>query len=116
VTAVRRPAQRLRSRRKAVANFYDRVLTAAEREDLARAMNIEGVDEEIALLRLRLRSLIEQRPNDLPLMLKGIDLLARAVTTRYRLAPAAEEDMATALRNVIKSLGVLWPEVEHGSE
>jgi hypothetical protein len=99
-----------------VANFYDRVLTAAEREDLARAMNIEGVDEEIALLRLRLRSLIEQRPNDLPLMLKGIDLLARAVTTRYRLAPAAEEDMATALRNVIKSLGVLWPEVEHGSE
>ena len=36
--------------------FYAEALSEAERADLGRGDEVEGVDEEIALLRLRLRS------------------------------------------------------------
>ena len=43
-------------------------------------------------------------------MFKGIDLLAKAVATRYRLSKRAERDLAGSLANVVRGLGDLWPE------
>jgi hypothetical protein len=42
--------------------FYARVLSTAEAADLPAALEVDGVDEEIALLRLRLRKAIEDHP------------------------------------------------------
>ena len=52
--------------------FYTQALTEAERSDLPLALEVDGVDQEIAVLRLRLRSMLEERPDDLTLMFKGI--------------------------------------------
>src|SRR5688572_16365800 len=79
--------------------FYAQALSAAERADMPIALEIEGMEEELALLRLRLRSAIEERPDDLPLMFRGIELIARAVATRYRLSKRAEKDLASSLAN-----------------
>ena len=92
--------------------FYADALSEAERADLPIAIEIEGVDEEIALLRLRIRAALEEHPDDLPLMFKGIDLLAKMVATRYRLSKRAERDLAASLANVIRGLGDLWPEAQ----
>ena len=89
--------------------FYSRALTRAERAALPVALAIEGLDEEIAVLRLRLRRAIEERPDDLPLMFKGIDLMAKVVATRYRLSKKAERDLAASLANVVRSVGDIWP-------
>jgi len=78
------------------------------------ALEIEGVDEEIALLRLRLRKAVAEHPEDLPLMFKGIELLAKAVATRYRLSKKAERDLAESIANVGRGLGNLWPEALDG--
>jgi hypothetical protein len=91
-------------------DFYCQALSEAERADLPVALEIEGVDEEIAMLRLRLRTALAEHPEDLQLMFKGIDLLAKAVATRYRLSKRAERQLADSLANVVRSLGDIWPQ------
>ncbi|HXF50097.1 MAG TPA: hypothetical protein VNM43_00235 [Dehalococcoidia bacterium] len=102
------------SRRKAgardAANFYAGVLDRAERARLEDAAAIEGLDDEVALLRVRLRTAIEQRPEDYALMLKGIALLVRAVAARYRLSPKSRRDLAESLAATIEQIGAaLFP-------
>ena len=82
------PAKTRLSRRR----FYHQALNEAERADLPVALEVEGVDQEIAMLRLRLRTALKDRPEDLALMLKGIDALRKIVATRYRLPREARRD------------------------
>ncbi|MFN3974627.1 MAG: hypothetical protein ACK4K2_05065 [Dehalococcoidia bacterium] len=85
--------------------FYAQALSQAERLRLPRARRVEGLDEEIVLLRLKLLSLAEQEPQRLDLLLKGINTLLRLVAARYRLSPKAGEDLGQALAQVITSIG-----------
>jgi hypothetical protein len=77
--------------------FYAQALSEAERLALADAMQVDGVDQEVGLLRLRLRDAIAAQPEDLPLMFKGIELLARVVATRHGLGKTGREEMEQAL-------------------
>jgi hypothetical protein len=99
-------------RRKTVEprQFYAEALSEAERADLPLAREIDGVDQEIALLRLRLRSLLAERPEDFTLMLRGVDLLTKAVSARYRLSKQAREDLSTALAKVVRGMAETLPE------
>ncbi|MCH7617597.1 MAG: hypothetical protein J4N36_00290 [Chloroflexi bacterium] len=88
-----------------VRDFYAAALTDAERLQLAEARRVDGLDEEIALLRVRLRSALEQRPEDFDLLRDGIALLVRAVSTQYRLSPKARKDLANRMAAVLNSIG-----------
>jgi len=96
--AARKAAARVRS-------FYAEALTEAERLQLADARKVDGLDEEIALLRIRLRSALEQRPEDLDLLREGVALIVRAVATQYRLSPKARKDLADRMAAVLNSVG-----------
>jgi len=92
--------------------FYSRSLSEAERLALPQAEDIQGLDQEIALLRVKLRTALEERPEDLKLMLKGIELLVRALSTRYRLPRQSQEDLSEAIRGVLHEVGgPLYPEL-----
>ncbi len=81
--------------------FYASALSEAERADLSIALKVDGVEEEIALLRLRLRQALVQRPDDLPLMFKGIDLLSRALARRYHLSKQDAGEISESIRGVL---------------
>jgi hypothetical protein len=92
-------------------DFYGSALSAAERIELEEASKIEGLDKEIAVLRTKLRSALKKRPVNLPLMVRGIDLLVKAVSARYRLSKEAEENLAESLAGVLRGVGgLLMPE------
>jgi hypothetical protein len=92
-------------------DFYRRALKAAEQVELDEASDVEGLDGEIAVLRMRLRQAVSEHPQDLPLMLRGIELLVKAVSARYRLSKEAEEHLAESLAGVIRGVGgLLMPE------
>jgi hypothetical protein len=74
--------------------FYIQALNEAERAEFAAALDVEGVDGEIAALRLLLRTHLEDRPKDLPLMLRGLDVLRRMVATKYALSRSDSRDLA----------------------
>ncbi len=92
-------------KRAAARNFYRQAVDRAERLDLERAQEIEGLDDEIALMRVRLKRAVEERPEDVQLLVKGLDILVRAVGARYRLSPKSRRDLAENLAAALNSLG-----------
>jgi len=86
-------------------NFYGAALDQAERLDLELAQEIEGLDDEIALMRVRLKRAVEQHPEDVQLLVKGLGILVRAVGARYRLSPKSRKDLAENLAAALNSLG-----------
>ena len=106
------PSKRASGRPRRATSFYRQVLSEAERLALPEAEEIQGLDQEIALLRVKLRTALEERPEDLKLMLKGIELLVRALSTRYRLPRQSQEDLSEAIRGVLREVGgPLFPEL-----
>ena len=92
-------------------DFYEEALSQAERVRFSQAKQIQGLDEEIALLRVRLNRLAEEQPENLELLIKGIGMLVRAVSTKYKLSHKAEEDLYQSLIGVLQGVGnVLLPE------
>jgi hypothetical protein len=90
--------------------FYEKALTEAERHDFPVALEVEGVDQEIAVLRLRLRTALKERPEDLQLMLRGVVMLVQALAAKYRLPKADQDALADAVFGEIE--GDTWPRGE----
>ncbi|MBL7119106.1 MAG: hypothetical protein ISS53_00305 [Dehalococcoidia bacterium] len=90
--------------------FYSEALTEAERLELAEAASIEGLDDEIAVLRLKLRQFLEDHPERIDLQLKLANTLARLIRTRYNITSeqknTLKEAIATVLKDVAAPLGI----------
>lgn len=92
-------------------DFYSRALSKAERALLPQAKELEGLDEEIALLRVKLRQALSEHPEDTELLIKGIGMLVKAVSAKYRLSKKAEDDLYHSILGVLKGIGgVMFPE------
>lgn len=100
-----------KSRQSSKKAFYAAALSEAERLLLSSAEEIEGLDEEIALLRVQLHKAIAEEPENVELRLKLINMVVRAVAARYRLSPKAEGDLYQSVLGVLRGIGgVMWPE------
>ena len=109
--AAPQPASKGRARKRAEKGFYAEALKEAEKVLLPDARRIEGLDEEIALLRVRLSSLLAQHPENTELLLKGVGMLVRAVATKYRLSSKARRNLTDAITEVVREIGgALYPE------
>ncbi len=68
---------------------------------------MEGLEAEIAVLRVELLKLMKTPTEDFDfrLLTHGIDMLVKAVATQYRLSPKARKDLADHITNLLHSLG-----------
>ncbi len=106
-----RTRRRRRGRPPVVRDFYGSALDAAHQTTLKYASSVEGLDREIALLRLKLRDALEDGPQSFQLMVRGMELLVKLVSARYRLSKKAEKDIASSAANLLRGLAVqLFPE------
>ena len=94
-----------KAKKKATGAFYAQALSQAEQVELSQARDVEGLDEEIALLRLRLKEMLGEQPGNMPLLLRVIELLVKAVSTKYRLSKGDKENLAEAITGVLKDVG-----------
>lgn len=85
--------------------FYAGSLSESERRLLPIARKMEGLEEEIAVLRVRLLTALKERPEDYALLMAGVGMLVRAVATQYRLSPKAQKELADQMTAVLNSLG-----------
>ena len=91
--------------------FYADVLSEAERARIEVAREMEGIDEEIAVLRIMLRDQIMQRPDRADLLFKSMNMLMKAVSAQYKLSPKSQDDLNDSIIGVINGIGrELWPE------
>ena len=87
--------------------FYGSVLHEAE---LLAALRIDGVDEEIAALRIKLRHALAEG-GDQALMERFVALIVRAVATRYRISPKSKRELAETVATLFEQVaGQLLPD------
>ena len=84
--------------------FYTSALTRAEKMELPSAMSLEGMDGEIALLRIRLRRLAGEKPDEFALLLRGIGMLARTLSIRYKLSSGSTENLEKEMLSTVEEL------------
>jgi hypothetical protein len=81
--------------------FYSRALTEAEKLHMEEASLIDGLDQEIALLRIKLRDLVENAPDRIDLHLEAASTLARLVKTRYHISKDQKQSLKEAIAKVL---------------
>jgi hypothetical protein len=81
--------------------FYSRALDEAERLQLEEASQVEGIDEEIALLRVKLRELVEKEPDRIDLHLEAASTIAKLVRTRYQISREQKNSLKEAIARVM---------------
>jgi len=86
--------------------FYSRALTEAEKVQLDEASFVEGLDEEIALLRVKLRELVENEPDRIDLYLEAANTIARLIRTRYQITSEQKRSLKDAITNVLAEVAV----------
>jgi len=92
--ATEEPKQRRR-------NFY---ADAFDEQALFEAAQVEGIDDELASLRLLLLKEAKKKPQTLNRLLRGIEVVVRAAAIKYRMSPANKEDLAEAVMTVARKL------------
>jgi hypothetical protein len=88
------------------AGFYARVLAAADRGCLDEAARVDGIDDEIALLRVRLRELSLQAPERIDLQIDLATTIARLVKTRYQISAEQKKSLKAAIARVLEEVAV----------
>ncbi len=86
--------------------FYSKVLDEAEQLDFELAAGVEGIDDEIALLRVKIKSLLENDPENISLIIHMTNALERLVKTRYNISKEQRQGLKEAIENVIKEIAL----------
>ena len=90
------------------ATFYASALDGADRHDFAVAQELDGLDDEVALLRLQLRGALAARDGeqlDPKVLQNGVRLLVQALLPQHRLSPRQAEHLSEAVANVLEEFG-----------
>jgi hypothetical protein len=86
--------------------FYSKVLDEAEQLDFELATGVEGIDDEIALLRVKIKSILAHDPENIKLIKQATDALARLVKTRYSISKEDKKGLKEAIGNVLKDVAL----------
>ncbi len=88
--------------------FYSKVLDEAERLDFELAAGVEGIDDEIALLRVEIKSILEleHNPEDVRLIIQATNALERLIRTRYKITKEQRKGLKEAIGNIIRDIAV----------
>jgi len=86
--------------------FYSKVLDEAQKLDYEHAINVEGLDEEIALLRVKIKSLLEHDPENLKLIGQAVKILSGLVYVKYNISKNKKNGIWKGVENVLQNIGV----------
>ncbi len=108
---VRKPGAQEGNHNARVHGFYSRRASPEQAEEAAEAREVKGLDEEIELLRRKIRFIEETKPDD-AVLIAGLIRTLSLVMSRRRYAgsgplPAITETARKMLQNVIMPAGIL---------
>lgn len=90
--------------------FYSKVLDEKEQAAYDKAVFVEGIDEEIALLRVKMVSLLERDPENIRLVSQAANTLIKLMLIKHEIDKkdpnSMKEAIATVLKEVALPLGI----------
>ena len=88
-----------------VRSFYARALTAADRTALDDARDVEGLDDEVALLRVQIRRLLADEEPDPRVVQGAMRLPVQTLTARQRLSGRQAEGLGDDAARLLEEFG-----------
>ena len=82
--------------------FYSATLSPAETSQLWNITNLEGVDPEIAFIRVKLQSSLQYDPGNRRVIREASRLLAKWYSANYRLDPTDRNYLKTVVENLLE--------------
>jgi len=86
--------------------FYSKVLDEAEQLDFELAAGVEGVDDEIALLRVKIKSLLANEPENIKSLMDATNALVRLVKMKYKINQEQKQGLKEAIENVLRDIAI----------
>ena len=86
--------------------FYREALDEVERLDFELASGVNGIDDEIALLRVKIKSILGEDPKNIRLIVEATNALERLVRTRYKISKEQRKGLKEAIGNVLKEVAL----------
>ena len=97
---------RKREKREVKRGFYGPALDETAGLMLEEAGGVDGLDQEIAVLRLKLRDLIRDEPEKCELHLKTANTIANLVKVRYSISKEQKKCLKEAITRVLTDLAI----------
>ncbi len=82
------------------------MLDEANQLDFELAQGVEGIDDEIALLRVKIKSILEKDPENIKLIMQATNTLAGLVKTSYNMTKEQRKGLKEAIGNVLKDIAL----------
>ena len=86
--------------------FYSRVLDEDEQIDFELATIVYGIDDEIALMRTKIKSVLRHDPENMELIMKALTTLGGLVRTKYNISKNDKAGLKEAVSNVLKDVAL----------
>ncbi len=86
--------------------FYSKVLDEAEQLDFEQACGVDGMDDEIALLRVKIKSILTYDPENVKLIMQATNILARLIKTKYNISKDQKKGLKEAIGNVLRDVAL----------
>ena len=86
--------------------FYSKALTAAERIQIEECASISGLDEEIILLRMKLKDLVDSSPDRMDLHIAAANSIAKLVKIRYQITKDESHSLRDAISKVLTDVAL----------
>jgi len=84
--------------------FYTKALDEEERQNFQHATEVEGLDSEIALLRVKILSLLTREPDNVKLITQTVTALAKVIMTKYNISKTDKQGISEGVLNVFKDI------------
>jgi hypothetical protein len=88
--------------------FYSKILDEMEQLDYQHAVEVEGLDAEIAMMRVKIKSVMEKDPENLKLINQAMNILTRLVIAKYNISKDDKPGIEETIGNVFKEVAVSW--------
>lgn len=102
----KRPGAPRGNRNALTHGFYSDALEEADKLAIDEAEGIAGLDQEIAVLRWKLRQVLVKTPNNVQLQLDIARTLARLVQIKYGLPGDKRKGLQEAIVDTIRNVGL----------
>lgn len=86
--------------------YYSKVLRSADRLAIEDAAGCEGMDGEIAILRWKIRQLLEKQPDNVSLQLEAVRTLSKLLKAKYDLSAEQKNTLKDAILKVLTEAAI----------
>jgi len=86
--------------------YYSRVLDEAQQLDFELASGVNGIDDEIALLRVKIKAILEKDPENFSLITQAVKVLTRMVQTHYNMSKGDKKGFKEAIEKMWQNVAV----------